>query len=183
MLSNVSGTSARVNFTITESGYYRLCHQTWASPEPLAFQPFGDIFHVPAFGPTHYAGDGGLIVGSVEPVTVSGGSGLDRRPGQDAMKVVEAAGNCSHQPAGGTSEVTDLGPDDQYENATSWATASFTFSSGGSYQVYATVLYCVYYILSICTYEAFQTEFPIRVYVHGVNARCATSSLEGSGSL
>ena len=75
-----------------------------------------------------------ITTGTSMTIAFSGGSALDLASGQDAAKVVLSSGDCSSGAAGGgTSEVTDLGPDDS-TSATS-ATAAFTWTSAGTYKV------------------------------------------------
>ena len=67
-----------------------------------------------------------------------GGSGLNLQNGEpapfDTAKMVDKMGSCaSDAAAGGTAEVTDLGPNDA--KGVSNATANFTFTSTGSYKL------------------------------------------------
>ena len=59
----LEGSARRVNFTITAKGQYKVCHQTWAALTPGPWVQFGGVIDVPALMPTHFAGDGGLVIG------------------------------------------------------------------------------------------------------------------------
>jgi hypothetical protein len=87
------------------------------------------------YPPTLYTVDSN----SVGPVVVSftDGSELDRRPGVgNTAKIVAENDECSSGPAaGGTGEVTNLGPDDSFGDAVTSAEATFTFTSAGTYKV------------------------------------------------
>ena len=81
------------------------------------------------------------MAGQYEAITFSSGSGLQLGAGRDAAKVVRTTDDCNGLPAGGTVEVTNLGPDDTV--GTSQAYASFTFDHTDSDKEY-TVCYRVY---------------------------------------
>ena len=71
------------------------------------------------------------------PATVifSGGNSLNSNSGQDSAKVVAASGSCEDSPYSGISEVTDLGPGDDYATSSKTVTAHFTFTQAGQYKV------------------------------------------------
>jgi hypothetical protein len=89
---------------------------------------------VNAVAPTVFSDDGAVATGAGEIITMTSGSGLKlMSTSGDAAKAVTSSGACSDAAAGGTSEVTDLGPDNA-DDATQ-AKASFTFTIAGDYKV------------------------------------------------
>ena len=58
--------------------------------------------------------------------------------GQDSVKAVAITQSCTHAAAGGSTEVTDLGPDDS--QGVSSATATLSFTEGGTYKVRVRVM-------------------------------------------
>ena len=61
------------------------------------------------------SGSAEIATGSAMVFHLSGGSGLNLGSGEGAAKVVLSTGSCGDAAAGGTSEDTDLGPDDSHE--------------------------------------------------------------------
>lgn len=67
-------------------------------------------------------------------ITFSGGVGLNRQPGADAVKAITAGGSCSADPpAGGSEEDINLGPDDM--NNVASATARLRWTAYGSFRL------------------------------------------------
>ena len=80
--------------------------------------------------PTSFADDGNLKAGGIEKIIFSGGTGL---VATDSAKAVPSSGSCAAGAGGGSSEVTDLGPNDSA--GTTSADAEFTFTNGGTYKL------------------------------------------------
>ena len=126
---SADATSATAAFTWTSLGQYKLCYQlsggSYSDVAPL-------ISVVTDQAPTTFSYDGAFPYQSVT-VTFSGGSQLQLGDGKDAAKVVASSGACSQAAAGGTSVVTDLGPNDATSAVT--AMAQFVFTAVGGYKV------------------------------------------------
>ena len=134
--ANTDGTtSATANFTFTVAGVYKVCYQVRRQG---AFAQVGlQNFTVLGVMPTAYTDDGALFTDSTETLSFTGGTGLKLASGYDSAIVVASSGTCAatldYVMAGGTSPVTDLGPDDA-DGATT-ATANFSFTIAGTYIV------------------------------------------------
>ena len=134
--SNEAGaSSASFEIVFKSVGDYKLCYK-------LAGQTYAmvgtEMLHVLAVPPTVITYDGYVEVGTVEVFTLSGGAGLQIGQHMDTAKAITATGSCMRDgPAGGTSEVTNLGP---ISNGTTVAIAQFSWRTSGSYQLCYKVL-------------------------------------------
>jgi len=118
----------------TEHDWSQTYSTTICAPPCTGWTDFPLICRAGAYPSAWSAPSGTIATGTSITMTFSGGRGLNLAAGQDAAKVVLSSGDCSSAAAGGgTSEVTDLGPDDS-TSATS-ASAAFTWTSAGMYKV------------------------------------------------
>jgi len=124
---------AIVGLTFSSYGTYRLCYK----PVGGAYKLVGVSLNVTGMAvvaPTGYTTQDVPTIHGAQLFSLTGGSGLDIRAGRDMAKMVAGnASNCSVPAAGGTSEVSDLGPDEA--NSAVLATASFNFTTTGTYQL------------------------------------------------
>ena len=83
--------------------------------------------------PNSFTHDSTVVTATVERITLHGGAGLLISSGGDAVKLVDGSGACTDAPGGGTTEITDLGPDDSADATT--VEMDVTFTSSGSFKV------------------------------------------------
>jgi len=130
--SSCSDKFSRVRFGCEDGS---MSHNTYWWPASMCGNTKVCKRSLPTASPSAWSAPSGTITtGTSITMTFSGGRGLNLAAGQDASKMVLSSGGCSAAAAaGGTSEVTDLGPDDS-TSATS-ASAAFTWTSAGMYKV------------------------------------------------
>ena len=123
-----NSTQANATFTFTTGGDYKVCYKVHAGSYT---QVGSSLLWV---GPTGYSDDGAVTTGGTETINIVGGTGFNLSNGNgDSAKMVSDSGNCSDAAGGGTSEMTDLGPDDA--NGAAAATATFNFTVAGKYKL------------------------------------------------
>ena len=123
-------TQAEAGFTFTVAGDYKVCYKLAGGSYA---QVGSSTLTVAAVAPTAFSDDGAVTTGSSETITFLDGNGLNLLTGGDSSKIVSSNDTCAYQVAGGTSEVTDLGPDNSQGSVN--ATAAFSFTIAGSYKV------------------------------------------------
>ena len=123
-----SATTAEVGMTFSSEGEYRLCYRVYGGTYELVGEAF--LVRKP---PGSFSGS--AYTGGASTIRLVGGYGMNLLSGNDALKVVAASGDCTGQAVGGSSVVTDLGPDDTSGSAVDEATASLTFDTEGAYKV------------------------------------------------
>jgi hypothetical protein len=103
------GTSAGVVFTFTTPGAYKVCYKLGS----MSYAQVGSgAVAIAGVTPTGFTDDGSVNMGTTETVTFTSGAYMNLGSGADSAKAVAGNGTCADGAAGGTSEVTDLGPDD-----------------------------------------------------------------------
>ena len=122
-------TLAITAFKFTLAGTYKVCYRTVGG----SYVQVGSSLIVMGSPPTSFKDDGQSSTGGRETITLTGGTGLDRSNGGDTAKMVLGSDTCAYQTAGGTSEVTDLGPDDS--KAATNVTATFIVTIAGTYKL------------------------------------------------
>eukprot|EP00929_Paragymnodinium_shiwhaense_P095420 TRINITY_DN5652_c0_g1_i1.p1 TRINITY_DN5652_c0_g1~~TRINITY_DN5652_c0_g1_i1.p1 ORF type:complete len:1295 (+),score=207.12 TRINITY_DN5652_c0_g1_i1:95-3979(+) len=109
--------SSSVDVTFPQGGTYRACYKM----EGQSYVRLAELIHV--------KGVSAVTPKIVSPVAVNTfmmtGYKLDRSPSGDAVKFVTDNGNCTDAAAGGSLEVTDLGPNDLTDQASVTSTISF----------------------------------------------------------
>ena len=122
-------TTAEATLTFTIAGTYKVCKKILGQ----SYERVGGFLTVAAVPPTSFGGDGAVSTGNSEQISIIGGSGLNLAANADSAKVVKGAEACSALAGGGSSEVTDLGPDNT--DGSTQPTAVFTFTVAGDYKV------------------------------------------------
>eukprot|EP00929_Paragymnodinium_shiwhaense_P123459 TRINITY_DN9734_c0_g5_i1.p1 TRINITY_DN9734_c0_g5~~TRINITY_DN9734_c0_g5_i1.p1 ORF type:complete len:1096 (+),score=165.78 TRINITY_DN9734_c0_g5_i1:67-3354(+) len=120
-------TTAEATVAFNTAGYYRACYQTYLAPDYTMLLGLIVVRGVTSFSPT-------LVMPGELSIIQFDGIGLDRGNGQDSAKVVlDTAVDCSGGAVSGTSEITDLDPDDQSNQETSLI--SITLQTPGPYKM------------------------------------------------
>ena len=125
-------TQASALLTFSIAGDYKLCYK----PEGSAWTVSSSkAVVVRGVTPTQYTHDGAVTTQTTESFLFASGSGMSQvKDLGDKVKIVTVSQSCATDaPAGGTTEVTDLGPSAAV-GATN-ATASFYFTESGEYKV------------------------------------------------
>eukprot|EP00929_Paragymnodinium_shiwhaense_P002867 TRINITY_DN103181_c0_g1_i1.p1 TRINITY_DN103181_c0_g1~~TRINITY_DN103181_c0_g1_i1.p1 ORF type:complete len:1048 (-),score=149.87 TRINITY_DN103181_c0_g1_i1:88-3231(-) len=117
---------SKVRATITTGGNYKACYKVAGSRYTM-LDPVILISGVSAVTPV-------VIKPQTATTFLFSGTGLNRAPTGDAVKfVVSTATSCNQPPAGGTTEITDLDPDDETNADTAQLTN--TFATPGGYKI------------------------------------------------
>eukprot|EP00929_Paragymnodinium_shiwhaense_P025766 TRINITY_DN15513_c0_g1_i1.p1 TRINITY_DN15513_c0_g1~~TRINITY_DN15513_c0_g1_i1.p1 ORF type:complete len:1084 (+),score=249.78 TRINITY_DN15513_c0_g1_i1:148-3399(+) len=116
-----------VTFTVTTPGRYKVCYKLAARPTATILQTVIVIRGVTSVNP--------LSLPVLTPTTfLIRGTGLDRRQAVgDRVKFISDSGTCTDSPAGGSSEIRNLGPNEATDQDT--AQARTTFQSIGQYKM------------------------------------------------
>ena len=128
-------TNATATFTFSKAGVYKVCYKVLRGN----FVEVGSSnFTVFGVAPTLWSINSTVYTAKQFTLSFDGGSGLKLDGSGDSAKIVSNESSCSNSSAGGTTVVTELGPDDM--DGASAAMANFTFQTGGYYLVCYKVL-------------------------------------------
>ena len=123
--------SAQFEVVFTYTGVYKICYRLNGGPYEMVGAA---ILAVYAAMPTSHNHNGEVKIGIPTTFTMTGGAGLQLGEMQDTVKVVSSLSSClTGDPDGGTTSVTNLGPDDGV--GATIATGQFTWSVPGLYKL------------------------------------------------
>jgi hypothetical protein len=127
---NVGATTAQFQIVFTHVGVYKVCYKLSGS----AYEMVGTgLLTVNTTIPVALSYSGEVATIATKVFTMTGGHGLQLAPWYDSAKIIAVPGTCFGNAAGGTTVITDLGPDDN-SGATA-ATAQFTWQQVGKFQL------------------------------------------------